>query len=50
MAFVEDPGYALISSSGAEHERLLRQADRYAPYTRRLLISAAALESTLLLW
>jgi SAM-dependent methyltransferase len=40
MASVEDPGYALSSSSGAEHERLLRQADWYAPYTRRLFISA----------
>ncbi|HEV3321895.1 MAG TPA: methyltransferase domain-containing protein [Solirubrobacteraceae bacterium] len=32
-----DPGYALCSSSEDEHERLSRQADWYAPFTRRLL-------------
>jgi SAM-dependent methyltransferase len=32
-----DPGYALSSSSEHEHERLSRQADWYAPFTRRLL-------------
>ena len=40
MATVEDPGYALSSSSEDEHARLLRQADWYAPYTRRLLTAA----------
>ena len=32
-----DPGYALSASSEDEHERLGRQADRYEPFTRRLL-------------
>jgi SAM-dependent methyltransferase len=40
MATVEDPDYALSSSSGDEHARLLRQADWYAPYTRRLFAAA----------
>jgi len=31
-----DPGYALSSSSEHEHDRLARQADMYAPFTRRL--------------
>jgi SAM-dependent methyltransferase len=35
-----DPGYALSSSSEDEHERLVRQADMYAPFTRRLLARA----------
>jgi SAM-dependent methyltransferase len=37
---VGDPGYALSSSSGDEHERLVRQADMYAPFMRRLLVRA----------
>jgi cyclopropane fatty-acyl-phospholipid synthase-like methyltransferase len=36
-AEVEDPGYALSASSDHEHERLRRQAERFAPFTRRLL-------------
>ena len=32
----DDPEYALSSSSEEEHSRLLRQAEWYAPYTRRL--------------
>jgi SAM-dependent methyltransferase len=40
MSTVEDPGYALSSSSEDEHSRLLRQADWYAPYTRRLFTAA----------
>ncbi len=32
-----DPQYALSSSGNHEHERLSRQADWYAPFTRRLL-------------
>jgi SAM-dependent methyltransferase len=40
MATVDDPGYALSSSSEDEHARLLRQADWYAPYTRRLFAAA----------
>jgi SAM-dependent methyltransferase len=40
VSTVEDPGYALSSSSGDEHERLARQADMYAPFTRRLLLRA----------
>jgi tRNA A58 N-methylase Trm61 len=35
-----DPGYALSSSSEDEHERLSRQSDLYAPFTRRLLVRA----------
>ncbi len=35
-----DPGYALSSSSDHEHDRLRRQAERYAPATRRLLLRA----------
>ena len=37
VSTVGDPGYALSSSSEDEHERLVRQADMYAPFTRRLL-------------
>jgi ubiquinone/menaquinone biosynthesis C-methylase UbiE len=33
----EDPEYALSAASDDEHERLSRQADWYAPFTRRLL-------------
>ncbi|MFZ1926137.1 MAG: methyltransferase domain-containing protein [Solirubrobacteraceae bacterium] len=40
MSATGDPGYALSSSSGEEHERLVRQADMYAPFTRRLLARA----------
>ena len=40
MSATEDPGYALSSSSEEEHERLARQADMYAPFTRRLLARA----------
>lgn len=36
-AAAEDPGYALSASSDHEHERLRRQAERFAPFTRRLL-------------
>jgi SAM-dependent methyltransferase len=36
----EDPGYALSAWSEHEHERLRRQAERYAPFTRRLLARA----------
>ena len=36
-AEAEDPGYALSASSDHEHERLRRQAERFAPFTRRLL-------------
>lgn len=35
-AEAEDPGYALSASSDHEHERLRRQAERFAPLTRRL--------------
>lgn len=35
-----DPGYALSSSSEGEHERLGRQSDMYAEFTRRLLARA----------
>jgi SAM-dependent methyltransferase len=35
-----DPGYALSSSSEDEHERLGRQSDMYAQFTRRLLARA----------
>lgn len=35
-----DPGYALNSSSDHEHQRLSRQSDLYAPFTRRLLARA----------
>lgn len=37
---MEDPEYALSSSSRDEHERLGRQADWYEPFTRRLLLRA----------
>jgi SAM-dependent methyltransferase len=37
---VVDPGYALSASSEGEHERLSRQSDLYAPFTRRLLLRA----------
>jgi SAM-dependent methyltransferase len=37
VSTVGDPGYALSSSSEDEHERLVRQADMYASFTRRLL-------------
>ena len=40
MKRVEDPGYALSSSSEDEHARLRRQSDWYAPYTRRLFTAA----------
>jgi SAM-dependent methyltransferase len=40
MSATGDPGYALSSSSEDEHERLVRQADMYAPFTRRLLARA----------
>jgi SAM-dependent methyltransferase len=40
VSTVGDPGYALSSSSEDEHERLVRQADMYAPFTRRLLARA----------
>jgi SAM-dependent methyltransferase len=36
----KDPGYALSASSDHEHERLRRQAERLAPFTRRLLTRA----------
>jgi ubiquinone/menaquinone biosynthesis C-methylase UbiE len=39
-----DPEYALSASSEDEHERLGRQADWYAPFTRRLL-ERAGIES-----
>jgi 2-polyprenyl-3-methyl-5-hydroxy-6-metoxy-1,4-benzoquinol methylase len=39
-AEAEDPGYALSASSEHEHERLRRQAERFAPFTRRLLTRA----------
>jgi SAM-dependent methyltransferase len=35
-----DPEYALSSFSDHEHDRLRRQAERYAPATRRLLVRA----------
>jgi SAM-dependent methyltransferase len=37
---VADPGYALSASSEGEHQRLSRQSDLYAPFTRRLLLRA----------
>ncbi|HME84604.1 MAG TPA: methyltransferase domain-containing protein [Roseiarcus sp.] len=40
MSASGDPAYALSSSSEDEHERLGRQADWYAPFTRRLLTRA----------
>ncbi len=40
LAVAEDPEYALSSSSEEEHTRLLRQAEWYAPYTRRLFSRA----------
>ena len=40
MGTVDDPGYALSSSSEEEHTRLLRQGDWYTPYTRRLFTAA----------
>ncbi|HWY19521.1 MAG TPA: methyltransferase domain-containing protein [Solirubrobacteraceae bacterium] len=40
MSTAGDPGYALSSSNEDEHERLVRQADMYAPFTRRLLARA----------
>ena len=40
MTGVADPGYALSASSEGEHERLSRQSDLYAPFTRRLLLRA----------
>ena len=40
VSVTEDPEYALSSSSRDEHERLGRQADWYAPFTRRLLLRA----------
>jgi hypothetical protein len=36
-AEAEDPGYALSASSEHEHERLRRQAERFAPFTCRPL-------------
>jgi SAM-dependent methyltransferase len=36
----KDPEYALSSSSEDEHARLVRQAEWYAPYTRRLFARA----------
>ena len=35
-----DPQYALSASSEREHDRLSRQSDLYAPFTRRLLLRA----------
>jgi ubiquinone/menaquinone biosynthesis C-methylase UbiE len=40
MSTSRDPGYALSSSSTDEHDRLSRQSDFYAPFTRRLLARA----------
>jgi ubiquinone/menaquinone biosynthesis C-methylase UbiE len=40
QAPAEQPGYALSASSDHEHERLRRQAQRYEPFTRRLLARA----------
>jgi len=44
MPATADPRYALSSSSEVEHERLSRQSDMYAPFTRRLL-KRAGIES-----
>lgn len=40
MSTAGDLRYALSSSSEDEHERLVRQGDMYAPFTRRLLAHA----------
>ncbi len=42
MPATANPGYALNSSSEDEHERLSRQADWYAPFTRRLRADTGA--------